>query len=216
MNLRRSGIITAMCLSIGIASTVFGSVKDDLDILEKEVGIETDADSSISERLSALERELSIKVDKNASTSARIKVLQEELGLENPEDETESEELSESEQAVLVAYQKMKEELLNPHSLEVYECYAKKGYDGYFVRIDYSATNKMGGRNERQGFFKVMSHNDKKESYVQMELAGVLNGLAAQYEVYEEQYNRCSAKEVSVDPDRIAAHEDDKVYIVFG
>ena len=74
----------------------------------------------------------------------------------------------------------------------------------------------MGGRNERQGFFKVMSHNDKKESYVQMELAGVLNGLAAQYEVYEEQYNRCSAKEVSVDPDRIAAHEDDKVYIVFG
>lgn len=212
MNWRKNGMIIVMCLLAGMATPVFGSVKDDLSALEKEAGIDADKDASISERLSALENELSIDADEDSSTSDRIKMLQKEIGIEA---ETEPEELSESEQAVLVAYQKIEEELLNPHSLEVYECYAKKGYDGYFVRIDYSATNKMGGRNEHQGYFKVMSHDDKKESYVQMEFAGVLNGLSAQYEVYEGQYNSCSGEVVSVDPERIAAHEDDKVYIVF-
>ena len=212
MNWRKKGMIIVMCLLTGMATPAFGSVKDDLSALEKEAGIDADKDASISERLSALENELSIDADEESSTSDRIKVLQKELGIEA---ETESEELSEPEQAVLVAYQKMKEELLNPHSLEVYECYAKKGYDGYFVRIDYSATNKMGGRNEHQGYFKVMSHDDEKESYVQMEFAGVMNGLSAQYEVYEEQYNKCSGEEVAVDPDRVTAHEDDKVYIIF-
>ena len=212
MNWRKNGMVIVMCLMIGMTTPVFGSVKDDLSALEKEAGIEADKDTSISERLSVLEKELSIKVDEDASTAGRIKVLQKELGLEA---ETESEELSEPEQAVLVAYQKLKEELLNPHSLEVYECSAKKGHDGYFVKIDYSATNKMGGWNEHQGYFKVMSHDDKKESYVQMEFAGVMNGLSAQYEVYEDQYNSCSGEEITVDPERIATHENDKVYIVF-
>lgn len=215
MNWRKSGIIIVMCFSIGMTTTAFANVKEELSALEKEAGIDADKEASISERLSVLEGELSIEADEDASTSERIKALQKELGLESSEDETESEELSEPEQAVLVAYQKLKEELLNPHSLEVYECYAKKGRDGYFVRIDYSATNKMGGRNEHQGYFKVMSHDDKKESYVQMEFAGVMNGLSAQYEVYEEQYNSCSGEEVSVDPERVAAHENDKIYIVF-
>ena len=190
----------------------FGSVKDDLMALEKEAGIDVDEEASINSRIAALEAELDISVTDDLSTSERIKTLQKELGLE-VEEETES--LSEPEQAVLVAYQKLKEELLNPHSLEVYECYAKKGSDGYYVRIDYSATSKMGARNEKQGYFKVMSHDDNKESYVQMEFAGVVNGLSAQYEEYEGQYNRCSGEEVDVDPERVIAHEDDSVYIVF-
>ena len=208
------GVIVAACLSVGMSVLAFGSVKDDLTALEKEAGIDADEGASISNRLSALEEELGISTDNDSSTSDRIKALQKELGLEFV-DETEAEELSEPEQAVLVAYQKIKEELLNPHSLEVYECYAKKAYDGYYVRIDYSATNKMGARNEKNGYFKVMSHDDKKESYVQMEFAGVLNGLSAQFEEYEEQYNRCSGEEVVIDPERVIAHENDSVYIVF-
>lgn len=214
MKMRRAGIIITLCLTIGAAAITYGSVKDDLTALELEAGIDVDRDASISDRLSALEEELAITAKKDASTADRIKVLQQELDLDSV-DETESEDLSEPEQAVLVAYQKIKEELLNPHSLEVYECFAKKGRDGYYVRIDYSATNKMGGRNEKQGYFKVMSHDDKKESYVQMEFAGVLNGLSAQYEEYESQYNSCSGDEITVDPERIASHENDSVYIAF-
>ena len=215
MTRKKLGLVITACATIVMSIASFGSVKDDLTALEQEAGVETDENASISSRLSALEEELSITVEDNASTSDRIKVLQKELGLEAVEDETEAAELTEPEQAVLVAYQKIKEELLNPHSLEVYECYAKKARDGYYVRIDYSATNKMGGRNEKQGYFKVMSHDDKRESYVQMEFAGVLNGLSAQFEEYEKQYNSCSAEEISVDPERVAAHEDDTVYIVF-
>ena len=209
------GIIIVTCLTIGMSLSSFGSVRDDLAALEKEAGVDTDEEKSISDRLSVLEGELSINVDKEASTSDRIKVLQRELGLEDIEDETEAPELSEAEQATLVAYQKLKEELLNPHSLEIYECTAKRGYDGYFVRIDYSATSKIGARNEKQGYFKIMSHDDTKESYVQMEFAGVLNGLSAQYEENEKQYNACSAEEVLIDQERIIAHETDSVYIIF-
>ena len=215
MRYKWTGVIIVACLSAGMSMMAFGSVKDDLAALEKEVGIESDEGASVNSRLEALEEELAIKADDDSSTSDRIKALQKELGLAAGEEETEAGELSEPEQAVLVAYQKMKEELLNPHSLEVYECYAKKASDGYYVRIDYSATSKMGARNEKQGYFKVMSHDDKKESYVQMEFAGVLNGLSAQYEEYEGQYNRCSGEEIEVDPERVIAHEDDSVYIVF-
>lgn len=215
MKWRKSRVVVVMCLVIGMAVPAFGNVKDDLSALEREAGIEADQDASISERLSVLEKELSISVDEDASTSDRIKNLQIELGLESTEEETEAAELSEPEQAVLVAYQKLKEELLNPHSLEVYECSAKKGRDGYYVRIDYSATNKIGARNEHQGYFKILSHDDKKESYVEMEFAGVLNGLSAQYDVYEKQYNSCSGEEISVDLERVSDHEGDKVYIVF-
>ncbi len=215
MKWKMLGVAWAVSLSIVMSLSAFGNVKDDLAALEKEAGIDTDENATISSRLSVLEEELAIKVDEDASTSERISVLQKELGLETVEEETEPAELSEPEQVVLVAYQKLKEELLNPHSLEIYECYAKKARDGYYVRIDYSATNKMGGRNEKQGYFKVMSHDDKKESYVQLEFAAVLNGLSAQYEEYEKQYNNCSGEEVPVDPDRVIAHEDDFVYIVF-
>ena len=114
------GVIVAACLSVGMSVLAYGSVKDDLAALEKEAGIDADEGASISSRLSALEKELDISADENSSTSDRIKALQKELGLESA-DETEAEELSEPEQAVLVAYQKIKEELLNPHSLEVYE-----------------------------------------------------------------------------------------------
>ena len=48
-----------------------------------------------------------------------------------------------------------------------------------------------------------------------MEFAGVLNGLSAQFKEYEEQYDRCSGEEVEIDPERVIAHEDDSVYIVF-
>ena len=215
MKWKLSGIIIAAGISIGMVFPSFGNLKDDLAALEKEAGIDVDENASISNRLSILEEELAIDVDENDSTSDRIRVLQKEIGIESVGEETEAAELSESEQAVLVAYQKLKEELLNPHSLEIYESYAKKGSDGYYVRIDYSETNKMGGRNEKQGYFKVMSHDDKKESYVQLELAAVLNGLSAQYDEYEKQYNSCSGEEVSIDPDRIIAHEGDSVYIVF-
>ena len=114
------GVIVAACLSVGMSVLAYGSVKDDLAALEKEAGIDADEGASISSRLSTLEKELDISADENSSTSDRIKALQKELGLESA-DETEAEELSEPEQAVLVAYQKIKEELLNPHSLEVYE-----------------------------------------------------------------------------------------------
>ena len=104
------GVVIAVCTSIVMSMISFGSVKDDLTALEKEAGIETDEDASISSRLSVLEEELSITVGENASTSYRIKVLQKELGLEAVEEETEAAELTEPEQAVLVAYQKIKNE----------------------------------------------------------------------------------------------------------
>lgn len=129
--------------------------------------------------------------------------------------ETEETGLTEAEQAVLVAYQKVKEELLNPHSMEVYECYAKKAGNSYLVRIDYSATSKIGARNEHQGFFRIKSHDDKKKSYVEMTAAGAINGLSAQFPEFEEEYERSSADEVVVDPERIIAHEKDSVYIEF-
>ena len=100
------GIIIVTCLTIGMSLSSCGSVRDDLAALEKEAGVDTDEEKSISDRLSVLEGELSINVDKEASTSDRIKVLQRELGLEDIEDETEAPELSEAEQATLVAYQK--------------------------------------------------------------------------------------------------------------
>ncbi len=42
MNWKKSGIIIVMCFSIGMATTVFANVKEDLSALEKEAGIDAD------------------------------------------------------------------------------------------------------------------------------------------------------------------------------
>ena len=51
--------------------------------------------------------------------------------------------------------------------------------------------------------------------YKYYDLSSLMSTLNLILEEYEEQYNRCSGEEVQIDPERVIAHEDDSVYIVF-
>lgn len=119
-------------------------------------------------------------------------------------------EITEAEKAAIYTIQQLQEVLKNPHSLEIYSINYKRSNEDntgdYYIKVEYSAENNMGGRVEDTLYYKfdlnIFSEDSKK----------ALNArLFGCEEVHFNDYDtgrRSDYEEIEIDIDRVLNNID--------
>lgn len=126
------------------------------------------------------------------------------------EQEELNKELTEGEKIVVYTIQQLQDALKNPHSLEIYSIHYKRQYSDntgdYYIKIEYSANNDLGGKVEDTLYYKfdIDVFSDDSEKALRAKMFGCEEVAFDEYDTGR----RSNYKETEIDIDRILNNID--------